>query len=111
MKFEHISHHAVENHLNTIPAEWFKNDWQQIQYIDAVRILLNDVYNLPWAVDFPWTEYAAKTRTIDARHHTLARETLNNFEVSPEVSQDLSPEQTDSLQQLSRSLRENRYAI
>lgn len=101
----------IENHFDSIPTDWFRHDWQHIQYIDAIRILLVNVLQLPWAADFPWGDYIASARTLSIQHPTIAREAHNETPIEPEFSNELSPEYLDSLQALSRSLRENQYAI
>lgn len=117
-----LSHHAphdtklttqlqVEQHFETIPATWFKHDWQQAQYIDAVRILLCKIYQLPWTSSFPWEEFISSARTLTTNHCTLAREAINDAPNEPKFSIHLSSEHSKSIQHLSRSLREHDYAI
>ena len=106
-----ISEAQVEQHFESIPATWFKHDWQQAQYIDAVRILICEIYQLPWASDFPWANFTSSARTLTNDHCTLAREAINDTPNEPQHSEHLTPEHTNLLQLLSRSLRENNYAI
>ena len=106
-----LSRKQVNDHFRTIPVDWFKHDWQQAQYIDAVRILLVDVVRLSWAKDFNWEDCVSDTRTLGVGHPTLAREATGLMQVKAGFSKQLAPDYHSALQALVHSLRENQYAI
>ncbi|OED45146.1 hypothetical protein AB833_00155 [Chromatiales bacterium (ex Bugula neritina AB1)] len=106
-----LTHEQVEKHFQSIPDSSFKQDWQHAQYIDAVKILLIETIPLPWAKNFPWDDCVSATKTLRPDHPTLAREVINGAPVELLFSTDLNSEHRSSLQSLSRSLRENSYAI
>jgi len=101
----------VEEHLETIPADWFKSHRHQAQYIDAVRILLVCVYKLAWANDFPWDNHQYNTRTLSPQHHTLARESPVAPNANRIPPKQLSNAHLRAIKRLQQSLRENHYAI
>ena len=107
----HLTRDQVDKHLHSIPADWFRHDWQQAQYVDAVRILLQDTLQLAWAIEYPWNDRVAATRTLQPNHATLAREVIDGVLVEPEFPNELNAEHRTSLQSLALSLRANTYAI
>jgi len=106
-----LSRKQVTDHFRTIPIDWFKHDWQQAQYIDAVRLLLVDVIRLPWASDFHWEDCISEARTLGVGHPTLARDATDFMQVKAGFSKQLAPDYHSALQALVHSLRENQYAI
>jgi len=106
-----LTRFQIEEHFNSIPADWFHHDWQQIQYMDAIRIVLTNVLELPWTAHFPWKEFEERAKSLGHTHPTLARETQDNIPNKPGFSTKVTAEQRESLQALSRSLRESDYAI
>jgi len=101
----------IEEHFRSIPADWFRHDWQQIQYVDAIRILLSNVVKLTWVDSFPWTDFAEGAKSLRHTHPTLARETQVYIPNEPNFSGEVTAEQHESLRALSRTLRESDYAI
>lgn len=106
-----LTRNQVDAHLCKIPQDWFGADWQHAQYIDAVRILLLDTLQLRWAIEYPWDDRVAATKTLQPNHATLAREVIDNAPVPLVFPAELNTEHQTSLQSLCKSLRENGYAI
>jgi len=106
-----ITHTLLEKHFHSIPVSWFTHDWQQAQYIDAVRILMLETLSLHWASDFPWEDSVSSIKTLRPEHATLSREVINDIPVEVSLPTELNAEHRTSLQSLSQSLRESNYAI
>jgi integron integrase len=49
-------------------------DWQYVQIVDALEVLLREVLQLPWTDTFDWAYWRASARELPADHATLARE-------------------------------------
>lgn len=110
-KLSDLSAKAVELHFKQLNPNQFPFDWQHLQYIEAIEILLTRTANLTWANDISWDECKLATYAITRKHATLARETDGINPVEPRFSGELTTPHRDSLVALSRILREKRYAI
>jgi len=101
----------MKTHLESIDSLQFRDDWQHIQYIDAVEILINDTAGIPWGSEFPWEQYKQLARSIAIKHPTLARETNGIEIVEPEFSNELSTPHLMVLSELAREIKLRDYAI
>jgi len=106
-----ITSHELDAHLNSIPHDWFNSDWQQAQYIDALRLLFAETADCEWAKTFPWTDHQTQARSLHESHASLAREPAGTKPRLPVFSNQLDDTQKAALAALIESLRVNDYAM
>ena len=102
---------TVTIHLQQLGPARFRHDWQYLQYISAIEILLTDTAELHWAKTIEWEQLKKNIMSLDISHPTLARETDGSNPVDPTFNDTLNDWHKNSLLALSRELRVRRYAI
>ena len=101
----------MKAHLDNLDPHQFENDWQHVQYIDAIDILISNTAGLVWGSDFPWEQYKQEIQSVDINHPTLARETNGIDPVEPVFSKQLSDTHAEVISELARELKIRDYAI
>ena len=125
-KNKRINHHSaadVDRYLKDKRGSPRLLDWQFIQLITALKILLLEMLHLPWTKSFPWDSYQEMAASLPDSHPTVARdyqdsqtssssaatsETGDNYTHSQRIVFKKYPEQMEGLV---RSIRLMQYSI
>jgi integron integrase len=112
-KLQDLSSTELESYFQTLSRDRTLTDWQFKQVVDALRILLVDLSNVPVSHQFDWDYWSEASRPLEASHATLAGddsvdESLNNRR---QAAFPTSAERHDVLKEMVRLIRSRHYSI
>jgi len=64
----------LEVYLDELGGNISLKDWQIRQSVDAIRILLCDIYSHDWACAFDWESWLGSLKRLPDTHVTVARD-------------------------------------
>src|SRR4029450_3316111 len=80
-------------------------DWQFRQAVDAVRLLVEEIFEMPWAGTYDWQGIADQARSLGSNHRTLARESIPVTAALPPPASGPLPEIADEVARITDDLR------
>ena len=77
---------SLNLHLSQLSELNFHHAWLQSQYLEAIEILLTNTAELSWVSKIPRKDLKSAAYTIDASPKTLAREIIDDWPVTLNIS-------------------------
>ena len=69
----------LETYLKNKGRSTRLEDWQFVQIVTALKILLLDLVQLDWAKNFPWDEWEAHAQGLKNNHSSVSRDYENSI--------------------------------
>ncbi|QHI69916.1 integron integrase [Tichowtungia aerotolerans] len=110
-KLRNVDATYLDQYLNVLGRNDSLQDWQMIQAINALKILLVDVVSLDWAVTYDWDARLSACRDLEPTHPTLAREAPLMRDVHRQEACALTPAAEAQLERIKEVVRTRAMSI
>ena len=65
----------IEKYIRKIGRSGRFEDWQLKQIVISLKILFNEMVNVPWSESYEWEQWTNQSTSINNHHNTVSRQT------------------------------------